>query len=88
MFYDHYDTPRVTTDAITGVRPGTHVDLGLTKSVVIISLQHKLMNLASQYTILSMIVGYVGVGVCAVILENCLLKFLQPDDNLIFCTDW
>ena len=41
MFYDHYDTPRVTTDAITGVRPGTHVDLGLTKSVVIISLQCK-----------------------------------------------
>ena len=41
MFYDHYDTPRVTTDAVTGVRPGTHVDLGLTKSVVIISLQCK-----------------------------------------------
>ena len=40
MFYDHYDTPRVITDAITGVRPGTHVDLGLTKSVVIISLRY------------------------------------------------
>ena len=40
MFYDHYDTPRVITDAITGVRPDTHVDLGLTKSVVIISLRY------------------------------------------------
>ena len=88
MFYDHYDTPRVISDAITGVRPGTHVDLGLTKSVVIISLQckAKIDKFSQSIYYLSMIVGYIHV--CAVILENHFLKFLLPDDNLIFCADW
>jgi len=32
--YDHYDTVRVGTDALTGVRPNTNVDLAISKSKI------------------------------------------------------
>ena len=42
IFYDHYDTPSVITDALYGVRPGTHVDFALSQNKVQSDINDKL----------------------------------------------
>ena len=36
--YDQHDAPSITTDVMAGVRPGTHVDLSISKTQVYVPI--------------------------------------------------